>query len=241
MSCDLSYSHYKAILENALSADYRFSGFHTLPRDIETKERLIYLRHDVDSSLSRAVPLARIEAELGVQSTYFVMVNSPIYTLFEEESLALMQEIKALGHWVGLHVDSAIMPHIGLHSIDELARNLLVALAPFIDLTRVASFHRPGSEILGKSFETFVSTYEPRFFSQIKYLSDSRGKWREGCPCEALKGGRYPQLQLLMHPIWWSEAEQRDVTELAEEVLEARRGTCLRYLRTMEPFKTEMK
>lgn len=241
MSCDFTYSHYRAILENALHAGYRFSGFHTLHRNIEPQERLIYLRHDVDSSLSKSVPLARIEAELGVQSTYFVMVNSPIYTLFEEESLALMQEIKALGHWVGLHVDSAIMPHIELHSIDELARNLLVALAPFIDLTRVVSFHRPSSEILGKHFESFISTYEPRFFSQIKYLSDSRGKWREDCPCEVLKEGRYPKLQLLMHPIWWSEPEQRDVTELAKEVLEVRRETCLRYLKTMEPFKTEMK
>jgi len=162
--CDFSHSHYKVILENALNADYRFASFHVSPRNTGTRERVVYLRHDVDSSLSKAISLARIEAELGVQSTYFVMVNSPIYTLFEEKSLILMQEIKALGHWVGLHVDSAIMPHIALSSIDELAENLLVALALFIELTRVVSFHRPGSEILGKHFETLLMLSYPGVF-----------------------------------------------------------------------------
>jgi hydrogenase maturation factor len=241
MSCDFSYSHYKVILENALNAGYQFASFHLLPRNTGTRERVVYLRHDVDGLLDKAVSLAKIEAELGVQSTYLILVNSPFYNLFEDKSLALIEEIKQLGHWVGVHVDAAIMPHVALSSIDELAEKLLVALTPFIGLKRVVSFHRPDPEVLDRRFETFVSTYEPRFFSEIKYLSDSLGKWREGCPCEVLKEGRYPKLQLLMHPIWWSEPEQRDVIGLAEEMLEVRHKTCLRYLRTMEPFKSEIK
>jgi len=241
MACDFTYSHYREIVRNALEAGYQISSFHNpVPVD-EHAKRVLYIRHDIDGALTEAIKLARVEAEMKVRATYFVHANSPLYNLLEESSLPLIEELASLGHWIGLHVDPTMISALKAGSIEELVEKLFASFGGLIPLTRVASFHRPAAEVLDKSFTSFTSTYEPRFFSTIKYLSDSRGKWREGCPCEVLKDGRYSKLQLLMHPIWWSESDQRDVAELAEEVLEVRRETCLRYLRTMEPFKSEIK
>jgi hypothetical protein len=45
--------------------------------------------------------------------------------------------------------------------------------------------------------------YTPRFMKGFKYLSDSNGKWREGCICGHL--GRHDRLCVLIHGWWWFE------------------------------------
>src|SRR4051794_14022454 len=64
-------------------------------------------RHDVDASVHRALVLARIEAELGVRSTYFFALRSEFYNLLESGVTRRAREILELGHWLGLHFDPA--------------------------------------------------------------------------------------------------------------------------------------
>lgn len=187
MSHDFAFSHYREILESALKANYQILSFHEPVKITEHKERALYIRHDVDVSLMRAVKMARMEAQMGVKSTYFLLPNSPLYNLLEERSLSLLQEITSLGHWLGLHVDLAMLPFSKEKNVEQLAVNLIATLRQLIPLTRVVSFHRPNQEVLNKKFPSFISTYEPRFFSQIKYISDSRRMWREGDPCKLLR------------------------------------------------------
>jgi hypothetical protein len=44
----------------------------------------------------------------------------------------------------------------------------------------------------------------------IHYISDTNMSWREACPSILLRERRYPRLQLLLHPMWWTE-EAMDV------------------------------
>ena len=44
-------------------------------------------------------------------------------------------------------------------------------------------------------------SYENRFFKDIKYLSDSGGRWREGHFNEWVNVEN--KLQVLTHPWWW--------------------------------------
>ena len=111
MGCDFTYSHYREILNNALEANYQFSCFHNTT--IRPAGRTLYLRHDIDVLLSKAIEMAKIEAEMGIRATYFVLLNTPLYNPFEERDLALLQKIASLGHWLGLHVDLAMMPSLG--------------------------------------------------------------------------------------------------------------------------------
>ncbi|MFH0778530.1 MAG: hypothetical protein V2A71_07865 [Candidatus Eisenbacteria bacterium] len=43
--------------------------------------------------------------------------------------------------------------------------------------------------------------YTARFTKDFKYLSDSNGRWREGCLCEHL--GKHKRICVLIHPFWW--------------------------------------
>jgi len=237
MEHDFTYSHYREIFGSALKAGYQISSFHNpIPINEHRSKRILYIRHDVDGTLTKAVKLARIEAEMKVKATYFVLANSPLYNLLEESSLSLIQELRSLGHWIGLHVDLTMISDLTAASVDELVEKLFAAFGQLIPLTRVVSFHRPIPEVLDKGFPSFISTYEPRFFSQIKYLSDSRRIWREGCPCTPLREGRYNQLQLLVHPIWWGD--ESDLSLLATSVIEERVKELKSYLATnISPFK----
>ena len=44
-------------------------------------------RHDLDQSIHAAEKLAQIEYEEGVSATYFLLIHSPFYNLFERRSL----------------------------------------------------------------------------------------------------------------------------------------------------------
>ena len=86
----------------------------------------VSLRHDVDESLERALVLARIEHELGLRATYFVLHTAP-YWRSPRLLDALLELQDDLGHEVGWHNDLVTLACV--HDIDarsfvaeELAR-----------------------------------------------------------------------------------------------------------------------
>ena len=225
MSCDFTYLHYRKILSNALEAGYQFTDFYHLPTG-----KCIYLRHDIDLLPHRAIEIARIEAKMGIRASYFFMINSPLYNIFEGYCLDIIREICLMRHPLGLHIDPDIMLHIGGGwSFDQMIDRLISAFGGMIPVGRVVSIHRPTSLVLDQKFTT-ISTYEPTFFSHIKYISDSAGVWREGCPCVALRESKYPQLQILTHPGLWGERDS------IANILAERARLVNTYLSVCAPF-----
>lgn len=228
VKCPFTLKHYSEILEIAKSNGYVFLGFHD---PSPPKGKIIYLRHDIDVCLEEALDMATVEAELGIRSVYFVLVNSPLYNLLAADSIELISQIQEKGHWIGLHFDPVLLTS----SSDEglLEREVQKFLEFFrnkFNLVPVVSFHRPIPEVLGKDFQSFVSTYSRRFFSDIKYISDSRGIWREGCPCKVLKEQTYMALQMLVHPIWWKRSESESLNERLYTLLGERLKQSRTYL-----------
>lgn len=66
-------------------------------------DQYLILRHDVDVSLPAALRIAQIERDLRIRSTYFVMLSSPFYNVFEGRNADILKRICDLGHEVGLH------------------------------------------------------------------------------------------------------------------------------------------
>jgi len=48
-----------------------------------------------------------------------------------------------------------------------------------------------------------MHTYQPCFFNDIGYCSDSRGEWKYGNPFQNDSFNNSHAMQLLTHPIWW--------------------------------------
>jgi hypothetical protein len=82
----------------------------------------------------------------------------------------------------------------------------------------VVSIHRPGRflEDRNRALGQCLHTYEDRFFSDMKYISDSAGAFSYGHPLEsdAFKAGH--SIHLLLHPIWWTTAEASPSDKLRE-------------------------
>lgn len=171
--------------------------------EAEPDARHLILRHDIDMSLEAAVPIAEAEAALGARAVYFVLVRSELYNPFAPDGAAALARIASLGHEIGLHFDAALYDEA---TLEDAAARECAMLETFTERqVRTISFHRPHASLLGRA-GTLAGrrhAYEPCFFRDMGYSSDSRGAWRHGHPLahEAVAKGR--ALQLLTHPIWW--------------------------------------
>jgi hypothetical protein len=198
---DFTETSYRAIVANALDR-YAFEPFGTA-----AKGPHVLWRHDVDYSVHRAVALARLEAELGARATYFISLHSDLYNVLEPAVHARLQEIAALGHWIGVHFDAGF-PAPG--SLNERAaweaRMLSEALEAPVG---AVSLHNPSVsgtqdldvEELGGIVHAGARSVRDRY----AYISDSNGYWRFDRLPEVIAGGAHERLHVLTHPEWWQE------------------------------------
>ena len=203
---DFTEEHYRELLRLA-KRNYRFVAF-TDESLLETGEKSILWRHDVDLSPHRARALARIEAEEGIRATYFVLLHSELYNGLEPEVVRIFAEIAALGHAIGLHFDPQIYGERGeLHALLQMERHLLeTTMAVPIE---AFSWHDPyqGNWIESAnaaSIGGMVNAYSGAIRDRFSYLSDSHGVWRFRRLHDVLAEATEAHLQVLTHPEWWT-------------------------------------
>ena len=59
-------------------------------------EKFCVLRHDIEFSVDRAYELAKVEKEIGVESTYTVQLRNNTYNALSEKNIDLVKMIKDL-------------------------------------------------------------------------------------------------------------------------------------------------
>ena len=69
---------------------------------------MVIFRHDIDFSTQAARDLANLEAELGITKSYFFLIWSPFYNIYEPATLNHIREINSLGHNIGLHFEASL-------------------------------------------------------------------------------------------------------------------------------------
>jgi hypothetical protein len=198
-------SHYRELLEAAMSGGYRFAGFDRRPQDGD-----LFVRHDVDLSLEAALEMAELEHDLGVRATYFLMTESVFYNLLSPVGVHAQQQLRRWGHAVGLH---AVHPRLELDDRFD----------------PVIAWHNPDPEYMSDPVPDVVNVMEHPYFDPERYRSDSNHRWRSGCPHEQLAAGEFEWLQLLVHPeIWVYDGSTMRETMLS--MLDARRELALEQL-----------
>lgn len=200
-----SYAEYRNLLD-ALRRERACLSFGDF-RDNDPPPRYLILRHDVDFCLEHAMEMARLEAEMGVRATYFLLPSTPHYNLLAPPNVTRPAELASLGHEVGLHYDLAVIESLGGDAFDRLRgqADLLGRLSG--QPVRSIAMHNPslsGEDPFARQDE-FVNAYAPAFTREIAYYSDSCGAWRDSA-FAALTGEPTelpPRIQLLIHPILW--------------------------------------
>lgn len=177
---DWSLDGYRTLVEAAIDGGYRTASF-----EVEPENGILYLRHDVDLSLAAALQMARLESQLEITATYFLMTASVFYNLDSAEGKVALAELRSLGHRVGLH---AVYPEAEL---DER-------------FDPVVAWHNPDPAYMSAPIDGALNVMEPSRFDPATYRSDSNQHWRSGDPRDELRAGTFPWLQLLIHPEIWA-------------------------------------
>lgn len=208
---DCSFDAYRRILQ-----DIKDTGKYCDYADVlsEEREKFLVLRHDIEFSIDRAYHLSKVEAEEGISSTYFVQITNNAYNAFSEKNIRLLREMNMNGHHIGLHYHRN-----GNGSLEDLKRDIVYQadiLGHMLGLpVDRFSFHRPLKEHLAADMQIdglmnayghqfFVLTDDPDEHLPVKYIADSNHQWKYGLPNKEYFS-KYDKVQLLVHPLSWSE------------------------------------
>ena len=212
-----SWSGYRSLVQSFLDKGYEAKLF----GELDSAASHVVLRHDIDFSLKAAVDIARIEADLGVRAHYYVLLQTECYNLCSSKDWGRVVEITELGHDVGLHFDASRYGQ-GIDTLEHAADRECDILASIVgcDITSI-SFHRPAQTLLGldRQLAGRDHAYQPKYFSDIAYVADSRGLFRYGHPLDHKAFEQSKAMQLLTHPIWWAETEAPEKMALLDKLL----------------------
>jgi hypothetical protein len=218
------------LITKLVDRQYQFCKFSREINPVKLKQ-LVFLRHDIDFSLELALEMAEIEAKLGIHSTYFVQLKSPLYNAISKIGLEILKQISSYGHDVS--------PHLELSSFDQFPTQFLTQLEFYKQLvancnTNIISFHRFGKRV--KEYVDFKlpsnieHTYQRKYFTDIDYLSDSGGDWERLVRGVAKGIVKYHSFQLVIHPMWWLVSGSSPIETLDNFVIATRK----RYIDYLE-------
>lgn len=201
---DFTLENYKRLLEIAKNK-YSFKRF----IEANSQDKFILWRHDIDFCVHTALKMAQIDAEFNVHSTFFVLLTSEFYNVFAKDIKAALLKILALGHDVGLHFDASCYDIRNDEDLTLKLQNEKKLIDDLLDYNiSVFSFHNPTeatTQFNKLYYANMVNTYAEYFQKEVAYCSDSNGYWRFNRLEDVLNREVDNRLQVLTHPIWWTE------------------------------------
>ena len=213
---DFTLEHYAEILaaikENHETLSFRDVSY--VGRDLLKLDRFVIMRHDVEISLTAALRLAELDHAAGIRSTFFLLYSSD-YNIFEPSGAAIVRRILDLGHDIGLHYDLQAYDRMGADPA-VVARRQIELMESYWDTKIYAmSCHLPMRTGRTLSLPGVIDVYDPLFIDDIKYVSDSTQRWREGVVTSLL--AKHDKIHLLTHELFWSEQGHTFDVVLREE------------------------
>lgn len=94
---DFTYNTYKLLLQEFLKNGYTILTVSDYLKK-KPKNKFVILRHDVDRALDNALKMAKLEASLGIKSTYYFRTST--------FKLPIVKQIAELGHEIGYHYET---------------------------------------------------------------------------------------------------------------------------------------
>ena len=204
-----------------------FLMFPSIADDGEKPGRLIYLRHDIDDNIENSVAMAKIEAGMGIKSTYFVLDTADY---FKRNISKELNFIRDCGHEIGWH-NNALYSWYADHMQKSLKFYIigpLYVLRTMYGITVRGSashfvpnhsehlFHNYNIWTLPYKFQSTIANdqftleefgleYETYFLQRDIYLCDSANRWNRDMELtvEDFNGRENCKMQILIHPQWW--------------------------------------
>lgn len=202
---NFTYAAYAELLYLIKDHNYEICGY----ENQQSSTRCAVLRHDVDLSLEKALRFAELENKNNVQSTYFILLSTGFYNIFDKKAYEVINRIRDMGHDIGLHFDKARYPITNKEELIQHVEKEIFLMSEALEMEiKSVSMHRPSKLILDGDieFDHVINSYSHEFFNEFKYLSDSGMNWREDV-LGIIRSNAYDRLHILTHPIWYGETE----------------------------------
>jgi hypothetical protein len=162
----------------------------------------LILRHDIDFSLREALEMARTENKLNIKSTYFVLLSSVFYNIFEGENASYLKQISNLGHEIGLHYHPAQYERYDQNPQSTLL--MQVRLVESLTGKKIYSISRHGlwaRDPFATSKE-FINANNPYFRGDL-FVHESSRAWTTVNGLSLILRNGAKRVQLLIHPENW--------------------------------------
>jgi hypothetical protein len=212
--CSFSYTHYRTIIRRAKEREYRIMQMREYTQ-ARPSQRVLLLRHDIDTHPECAERLARVERDLGVRSTYFVRVHTDMYNPFGFRVYPILRNILEMGHEIGLHFENTDMSRMTGEDARSILRREIDVLQATLG-TRIEGIAAHVDLISGVNNDDinpldYDIEYEARTLTRgFTFVSDSLRKWPHTngrCICRILQDPHLnaARICLLTHPEFWYE------------------------------------
>ena len=187
--------------------------FHQIKKE---SKNFFTVRHDVEFSTERALELARIESkDLKIKTSYFFQITNNSYNLFSYQNKKIINDIKNLGHKIGIHFN-----YKGKNSKFTISKEFYKQVKIFKEFYKFNykffSPHRPSKSpyLFSFNYNNFKNTYNKIYFNEFEvakkdpnkiiYLVDSRHVWKYLHPLN-LNLKKHKKVHLTFHPDAWSK------------------------------------
>ena len=186
------------------------------------------LRHDVDSDVDSAWEFFLLEKKLNIKSSFFFLMTSPFYNLFSSLNRQRVKKMAESGFDIGLHFDPLIyeVKDLSAHVRRE-ARQLAFIAGKKV---RTVSLHNPSLLNEYPLFPGFINAYDPAFFSDSNYLSDSCMDFRGKDPYHFAKKAAQKPVQIVLHTTHYTargDGYPQIMARYVARLVETIEGVCM--------------
>lgn len=183
LPADFTYDIYRMLLDCLVGNDYETLTVREYVLRDRLPERFVILRHDVDRKPGNAVRMAALEADRGIESTYYVRTTDEVFRP------DLLRRIDAHGHEVGFHYESMDRADGDPErALDVFQRNLEM-VREVVPVETACMHGNPLTRYDNRdlwehgSFERFDLVGEAYLsvdFEDVVYFSDTGRTWADG-------------------------------------------------------------
>jgi hypothetical protein len=168
----------------ALYEEFIANGYEVMPFQqyltSGKKDRVLILRHDVDSRIVNAFKIALLENELGLRASYYIRYRKDLF------NTAIMRKIAGMGHEIGYHYEDLSFARGDYGKAIERFRSNLTKFRRFYPVKTIGMHGSPLSKWDNRliwrryDYRDFGIIGEPYFdidFSKVLYITDTGRRW----------------------------------------------------------------
>jgi hypothetical protein len=200
------------------------------------KKNSFLIRHDIDFDLQKALIIAILENKIGVKSTFFIMVTCEHYNVISPKNKEIINQIKSLGHEIGIHFDPSIYDDYKKEFMNEV--NILENIIR--DKVSSVSLHNPSAHGIYPFFENFNNSYFEPFYKEEFYISDSCFDFRGKDIFSLIEKINENSIQILIHPIHFSVNGGNEYIPILNEIIKNRTEEMISVLKGNRSFNDEI-